>query len=160
LIIRRRAVNYTNEQVFFQWVFRILIWIFAKAYGLQKLNIGDITVNYIVKDDNPDVGFAVSVGEVTDAEGQPIEDAQLSYEIASSDDSVLAVSINEDGKSGTVHFGAPGAAAFSVQVKGPDGTVLGSGGDNFTVTTGDPAAIASVSTSFDGLTPVDEAPPA
>jgi hypothetical protein len=113
-------------------------------------------MNYIVKDDNPDVGFAVTVGDVTDAEGQVIPDAELSFEIASSDESVMAVTLNEDGKSGNVHFGAPGVAAFTVQVKSADGTVLGSGGDNFTVTTGDPAAISSVSTSFDGLTPVDE----
>jgi hypothetical protein len=115
-------------------------------------------MNYIVKDDNPDVGFSVSVGDVKDAEGNAIPDASLSYEIASSDDTVLGVTLNEDGKSGTVHFGNPGVAAFSVQVKSGD-TVLGSGGDNFTVTTGDPASISSVATSFDGLTPVADAPP-
>lgn len=151
-------MNYTSEQIFFQWVFKILIWVFAKAYGLDKSNIGEIKVNYIVKDDNPDVGFSVELGQVSDAEGQPIEGAQLSVEIASSDENVMAVTTNEDGKSGTVHFGAPGVAAFTVQVKGPDGTVLGSGGDNFTVTTGDPAAISGVTTSFDGLTPVEDTP--
>jgi hypothetical protein len=110
-------------------------------------------MNYIVKDDNPDVGFAVTTGDVTDSEGNAIPDAQVTLEIASSDDSVLAVTVGDDGKSGTVKFGSPGVAAFTVQAKGPNGTVLGSGGDNFTVTTGDPAAITSVSTSFDGLTP-------
>ncbi len=148
-------MTYTSDQIFFQWVLKVLIWVFAKAYGLDKLKIGEIKMNYIVKDDNPDVGFAVTVGDVTDAEGQVIPDAQLSFEVASSDENVLAVTANADGKSGTVHFGAPGVAAFSVQVKDANGTVLGSGGDNFTVTTGDPAAISGVSTSFDGLTPTE-----
>ncbi len=37
--------------------------------------------------------------------------------------------------------------------------MLGSGSDGFTLTTGDPAAISSITGSFDGLTPVEEAPP-
>ena len=151
-------MQYSADQIFFQWLLRIYVWLLAKAYGLEKLKIGEIKMNYIVKDDNPDVGFAVTVGEVTDAEGQVIPDAQLSFEIASSDESVLAVAVGEDGKSGSVHFGAPGIAAFTVQVKDANGNVLGSGGDNFTVTVGDPAAISGVSTSFDGLTPVEEPP--
>jgi len=116
-------------------------------------------VNYIVKDDNPDVGFSVTVGGVTDAEGQPIPDAQVTVEVSSTDASVLAVTSNEDGKSGTVHFGDPGQASINVSAKSADGTVLATGSDGFTVTVGDPAAIASISTSFDGLTPV-EPPPA
>jgi hypothetical protein len=148
-------MHYSGDQLFFQWLLRIYVWLLAKAYGLEKLNQGEIKMNYIVKDDNPDVGFAVTVGDVTDSEGQVIPDAQLSFEIASSDESVLAVTVNEDGKSGSVHFGAPGVAAISVQVKDANGNVLGSGGDNFTVTTGDPAAISSVTTSFEGLTPVE-----
>jgi hypothetical protein len=148
-------MHYSGDQLFFQWLLRIYVWLLAKAYGLEKLNQGEIKMNYIVKDDNPDVGFAVTVGDVTDSEGQVIPDAQLSFEIASSDESVLAVTVNEDGKSGSVHFGAPGVAAISVQVKDASRHVLGSGGDNFTVTTGDPAAISSVTTSFEGLTPVE-----
>jgi hypothetical protein len=151
-------MHYSGDQLFFQWLLRIYVWLLAKAYGLEKLTIGEIKMNYIVKDDNPDVGFAVTVGEVTDSEGQVIPDAQLTVEIASSDESVLAVTTNEDGKSGSVHFGAPGVAPITVQVKDANGNVLGSGGDNFTVTTGDPAAISGVSTSFDGLTPVEEPP--
>jgi hypothetical protein len=110
-------MHYSGDQLFFQWLLRIYVWLLAKAYGLEKLNQGEIKMNYIVKDDNPDVGFAVTVGDVTDSEGQVIPDAQLSFEIASSDESVLAVTVNEDGKSGSVHFGAPGVAAISVQVK-------------------------------------------
>ena len=111
--------------------------------------------NFIVKDDNPDVGVKVTASGVTDAEGQPIDNAQLSIKITSSDDSVVSVTDNGDG-SGSVHFGAPGQASTQYEVSGPDGTVLGSGSDGFTVTTGDPAAIAGVTASFDGLTPVDE----
>jgi hypothetical protein len=154
---------YTSEQVFFQWLLRIYVWLLAKAYGLNKLQTGEIKMNYIVKDDNPDVGFSVTVGDVTDSEGQVIPDAQLTFEIAAVNPpdgpEVLAVAINEDGKSGTVHFGAPGVAAFAVQVKDQNGNVLGSGSDGFTVTTGDPASISGVSTNFEGLTPVSEPTP-
>jgi hypothetical protein len=114
---------------------------------------GEIRMNYIVKDDNPDVGFSVSGGEVTDAEGQPIP---TTLEITSTNPDVISMALNPDGKSGTVHFGAPGLGNFNVVEKDAAGNIVASNSDGFTVTTGDPASITPIVTSFDGLTPVDD----
>lgn len=146
-------MTYTSEQLFFQRVLKVLVWIAERAYGQEISIIGDIKVNYIVKDDNPAVGFTVDTGEVTDAEGQVIAEPELTIECSSTDETVISVAANADGKSGTVSFGSPGQAAFQVAVKSKDGTVLGTGGDNFTVTTGDPAKISSVDVAFDGIVP-------
>jgi hypothetical protein len=144
----------TDQKAFFQWLLKIYVWLLAKAYDLENLQ-GEIKImaNYIVKDDNPDVGVKVTVGGVTDSEGQPIDNAQLTIKISSSDDSVLGVTDNGDG-SGSVHFGAPGQASTQYEVSDANGKVLGSGSDGFTVTTGDPAAITGVTAQFDTLTPV------
>ncbi len=152
--------QYSSDQLMFQRLLKIFAWLIERAYGI-KLEIGDIIkMNYIVKDDNPDVGFSVALGDVTDSEGNVIAEAQVSLDIQSSDPNVLAITLNADGKSGSVHFGAPGTGSLTVQASA-NGKVLGSGGDIFTVTLGDPAAIASVATTFDGLTPVPApAPPA
>ncbi len=144
--------QYSKDQLFFQQLLKIFAWLVQRAYGI-KIQTGEIKMNYIVKDDNPDVGFAVTLGNVTDSEGNVIPDAQITLDIQSSDANVLAATVNADGKSGSVHFGAPGIASLTVQAKSASGQVIGSGGDTFTVTLGDPAAIASVSTTFDGLTP-------
>lgn len=107
---------------------------------------------YIVKDDNPDVGYSVSVGEVKDAEGNTIPDAQVKVEVSSDNPSVVAVAVGADGKSGRVSFGSPGQANVTVNVTNANGDLLGSGAASFTVTTGDPASIAGVSVAFEGLT--------
>ena len=147
----------TKEQQYFQLLLKVYVWLVAKAYGLKLQQIGDIRMNYIVKDNNPDVGFNVTTGDVTDAEGNVITDpTTLTIEVKSNDDSIVEVISNEDGKSGTVHFGSPGTASVTTQVTDSNGTVLASGGDTFTVTTGDPSAISSVNVAFDGLTPVDQ----
>lgn len=113
--------------------------------------------NYIVKDDNPDVGFELILGEVRDTEGNVITDPQgLTKEISSTDESVLGFTPGEPGR-GTVNFGSPGQASLEYSVKDAQGNVLGSGSDGFTVTTGDPHSIASITGTFDGLTP--EPPP-
>ncbi len=69
--------------------------------------------NYVVKTDNPDVGFHLSFEGVTDSEGNPITDpavlATLTSEIVSTDGNVLEFTPTEgDDKSGNVHFGSPG----------------------------------------------------
>ena len=106
----------------------------------------------ILKDDNSDVGYAISGVEAADAEGNAIPDAQLIYEVSSTDDIVLSVTPDPaDQTKGNAHIGAPGVASVNVQVKAPDGTLLGSFGQQFTVTTGDPASIVGGSINFDGL---------
>lgn len=153
--------NYTGEQIFFQEILKIFVWLVKKAYGLNLVQ-GEVKLmaNYVVKDDNPDVGFSLSVGEVTDAEGQVITDAQLTKEVSSTDDSVLAFTDAGAGDgSGSVKFGAPGQASLQYSVKDATGKILGSGSDGFTVTTGDPAAVTGIVGTFEGLTPVEEVAP-
>ncbi len=106
---------------------------------------------YIVKDNNPDVGYSIEVGEVKDAEGNVIPDAQLSVEVASDNPAAVAVNPGSDPKSGTISFGAPGNATVTASVKSGD-TVLGQGTASFLVTAGDPASISGVNLKFDGLT--------
>jgi len=107
---------------------------------------------FIVKDDNPDVAYSITAPAATDAEGNAIPDAELSYEVSSSDDSVVQITPNpDDAKTGTVHFGNPGQASLNVNVKTGD-VLLGAFGAQFTVTVGDPAAISGGSIGFDSLT--------
>jgi hypothetical protein len=107
---------------------------------------------YTVKDDNADVNFAVAVGGVTDAEGNPIADAgAVTVAVLSTDESVVAVTFDATAKTGSVHFGNPGTATVTATVSNGE-TLLGSGAADFTVTTGDPAKVSSVDLSFDGLT--------
>lgn len=111
-----------------------------------------------VADDHQDESFSIAVGGVTDAEGQPIPDASgLSVAVETSDASVVAVSFDEASKSGSVSFGAPGVASVTATVTNKKGDILGSGAADFTVTTGDPAAVSDVKIAFGGLT---EEPPA
>lgn len=115
--------------------------------------------NYVVKDDNPDVGFKLTVGEVKDSEGNVITDPQgLETEILSTNDGVVQFTPGANDREGSVRFGSPGQANLNYNVKDAAGNVLGSGSDGFTVTTGDPASITGITANFDGLTPTAEAP--
>lgn len=131
---------------------RFIAWIIFKLYGLQtKIQLGEIKMNYIVKDDNPAVGFTLTGGEVTDSEGQPIE---TTFEVTVTDETVLELTLDEGNKSGTLAFGAPGLAEVEYVEKTLDGEIVASGSDGFTVTTGDPANIAPIVTTYEGLEPV------
>jgi hypothetical protein len=111
-----------------------------------------------VADDHQEESFSISIGGVTDAEGQPISDTSgLSVKVESSDESVVAVTFDEASKSGSVSFGSPGVASVTATVTNKKGDILGSGAADFTVTTGDPAAVSDVKLAFGGLT---EEPPA
>lgn len=118
----------------------------------------EVRIVFLVKDDHQDESFSIEIGGVTDAEGHAIADPSgLSIEVASSDDSVVAVSFDEASKSGSVSFGGPGVASVTASVTNAKGDILGSGAADFTVTTGDPAAVSNVKIGFAGLT---EEPPA
>lgn len=106
---------------------------------------------FIVKDDNPDVKYSITPPEATDSEGNVIAGAALDFEITTTDSTVVQVTPDADPKTGTVHFGAPGQASLNVNVKSGD-TLLGAFGAQFTVTTGDVAAIAGGAIQFEGLT--------
>ena len=106
-----------------------------------------------VADDHQSESFSISIGSVTDAEGQPIADPfGLSVKVESSDESIVAVSFDEASKSGSVSFGSPGVASVTATVTNAKGDILGSGAADFTVTTGDPAAVSDVKLAFGGLT--------
>lgn len=106
-----------------------------------------------VADDHQDEPFSISIGGVTDAEGQPIPDASgLTVAVVSSDDSVVGVSFDPSTNSGVASFGAPGVASVTASVTNAKGDILGSGAADFTVTTGDPAAVSDVKIAFGGLT--------
>jgi hypothetical protein len=51
-----------------------------------------------------------------------------------------------------VSFGSPGVASVTATVTNVKGDILGSGAADFTVTTGDPAAVSDVKLAFGGLT--------
>lgn len=112
---------------------------------------------YIVKDNQVDVPFAISF-VITDAEGSPVPQPDVAVAVVSDNPSAVAVIPGADQLSGTVHFGSPNPdgspanANITVTVSLKDGTVVGSFGAQFTVTAGDPAAIAGGTIVFTGLT--------
>src|SRR5262245_15823104 len=84
----------------------------------------EVRFMFIVKDDNPDVGFAVKLGDVTDAEGNPIPDAAVDVAVSTSDADVVAVTFDAAARTGSVHFGHPGVASIAATVSS-GGTLLG-----------------------------------
>lgn len=146
-----------------EWLFRFLLGV---LFGLlighfrwykpdsQESLQNEVIFMYVVKDDNPDVGYGIGIGEVTDSEGNVIENAQLSVEVTSDNEAAVSVEPAEGGLSGSIHFGAPGQATLTANVKSASGVLLATGAASFTVTTGDPAAVAGVSLSFEGLSEV------
>lgn len=113
---------------------------------------------YIVKADNPEVGFTVAF-DTTDSEGNQVPEDSLTVEVVSDNSDAVDVSYDADSESGTVTFGSPGMANINAMVKTSDGTLLGSFGAQFTVTVGDPAAISGGTISFDGLQEAAEPAP-
>jgi hypothetical protein len=113
----------------------------------------EVRFMFIVKDDNPAVNFSLVLGDVTDAEGNKVPDAQLDVAVESSNPDAVTVSFDSASKSGSVSFGNPGVASVTATASN-NGKILGSGAADFTVTVGDPAAITSVALNFDGLTEV------
>lgn len=106
-----------------------------------------------VADDRQSESFSIAIGGVTDAEGQPIADTSgLDVAVESSDENVVSVSFDAASKSGSVSFGSPGVASVTATVTNKNGDILGSGAADFTVTTGDPAAVSDVKLEFTGLT--------
>jgi len=112
---------------------------------------GGFKAMFVVKDDNPDVSYSISAASAVDAEGNAIPDAQLTYETVSDNPAAVAITPDSTGLAGTVKFGSPGLANINVTVSF-NGALLGSFGAQFTVTTGDPAAISGGSIEFNGLT--------
>jgi len=134
----------------------------AKAIRELKTVLKPLEVHFVFKvaDDHPDEPFSISIGGVTDAEGQPIDNPTgLTVNVESSDEDVVGVTFDPTTNSGSVHFGAPGVASLTASVTNAKGDILGSGAADFTVTTGDPAAVSDIKIAFTGLTEEQEAPP-
>ena len=117
---------------------------------------------FIVKDDQADVPYAITLGKVTDAEGVEITDAavlgSLKKTFESTDPTVVAIVATDD-LSGSLQFGAPGSASVIAKVTTKDDVLLATGGKDFTVTTGDPAKVDNIGIAITGLTEEPEPPP-
>ena len=124
-----------------------------QPYTLKK----GAALMYVVKDTQAAVAVAASF-DVQDAEGQVVTDpavlSGLQVEIVSDNPGAVAIAPDPGGdpKKGVASFGSPGLANVNVSVKLADGTLVGSFGAQFTVTAGDPAAIAGGTIAFEGLT--------
>lgn len=127
---------------------------FATSQDNKKTFKGEIM--YIVKADNPDVGFNIAF-DATDSEGNFVPEDNLTVDVTSDNEDAVSVSADDSGLAGTIHFGNPGLANLNVTVKNGE-DMLGSFGAQFTVTVGDPAAIAGGTISFDGLEEASDLP--
>jgi hypothetical protein len=126
--------------------------------SIEKPKPLEVKFVFKVANDHQDEPFSISIGGVTDAEGEPLSGTDgLTVDVKSSDDSVVAVSFDSSANSGVVSFGHSGVAALTASVTNAAGDILGSGAADFTVTTGNPAAVSDIKLSFGGLT--EEAPP-
>lgn len=117
----------------------------------------EVTFVFKVANDHQDEPYSIAIGGVTDAEGETLPDTKgLTVEVTSSDEAVVAANFDPSTNSGVAHFGKSGVASLNASVKNAKGDILGSGAADFTVTTGDPAAVSDVKISFSGIT--EEAP--
>jgi hypothetical protein len=122
---------------------------------------GTIMADYSIPDDTPD-GRVTFHLNATDSEGvaitDPAELAKLGFTVTGSNDAAFVVTLDTDqpdpaNRVGGYHVGAPGQAAVTENLTAADGTLIGTGTDGFTVTTGK-VALGSVDAKFDGLTPI------
>lgn len=106
-----------------------------------------------VPNNQPDEPFAISIGGVTDTEGEPLPGTEgLTVAVESSDDAVVSATFDPSTNSGVAHFGTSGVAALTAKVSNAKGDILGSGVAGFTVTTSEPSAVSDVKIAFAGLT--------
>lgn len=113
----------------------------------------EVSFVFKVANDHQDEPFSISIGGVTDAEGEPLPDSKgLTVDVKSSDDAVVGVSFDPSTNSGVASFGHSGVASLTASVTNAKGEILGSGAADFTVTTGDPAAVSDVKIAFSGIT--------
>jgi hypothetical protein len=127
-----------------------------RARPAHPLPTGESKIMFIVKDDNPSVGYRVTPGTAVDAEGNEVSPEQLTVEVVSSDPDIVAVQPDPtDGTAGTISFGKPGDAAITATVSSSGG-IHAVYGAQFHITTGDPASISGGSIAFDGLTEAED----
>ena len=113
---------------------------------------------FVIKDNNPAVGFTITPPSVVDAEGFPVDAGTLKFVVESDNPGAVAVTVNADGVSGSVAFGSPNAdgtpaqANLIVKVLNAIDEQLGAFGAQFIVTAGDAASIVGGSIVFEGIT--------
>ena len=116
------------------------------------------------KADQADIPYSITVGKVTDSEGNEITDqavlGSLVKEFASSDVSVLSIVSNAgDVLNGVIHVGAPGLATLEAKVSTAAGAPLATGAVSATVVTGDPSKVDNIAINLTGVTEEPDAPP-
>lgn len=118
---------------------------------------------YVVKADNPDVNYTIVPPTATDSEGNEISNADLSYNVTSTNETVVSLVPDSDDNqlTGVIHFGSPsGTEAVSVMVEVTHkGNIVGAFGAQFVVTPGDVSAITGGGIIVDGIEEIDDNPP-
>lgn len=141
---------------------------FRKTKKKPKLSQGEFKIMYIVKDSQEPVAFQITSPVITDAKGFPEPTDGLSFLVVSSNPNAVAVAQDPtDQTKGTLTFGnpnkdgSPSLANINVTVTDKSGKMIGSFGEQFTVTVGDAAQVSGGGISFAGLTaePVVQAAP-
>lgn len=116
---------------------------------------------YKVQADHPNVEYSIPDFQVLDSEGNVLDlnasSDEITVQVDSSDGDVVAV-LDATETTGELAFGSPGTAAVTCTVHGKNGRVLGTFGDVFLVTAGDPASIVGGGLQIRGLTPEPEVP--
>lgn len=142
--------------------FKLVAEAVAKGQTLPPPQQKPLEVIFVFKvsNDHQDEPYSISIGGVTDKEGEPLPDTKgLIVEVTSSDEAVVAAGFDPTTNSGMAHFGRSGVASLNAVVKNARGDILGSGAADFTVTTGDPAAVSDVKIAFSGISEESTEPP-
>jgi len=140
--------------MFKKLVTKLLIWL---SNWLRINNKVGVKFMYIVKADNPEVGFVLEF-DAFDSEGNVVSEDDLIVTVESDNDEAVEVEFDEETLEGKVIFGSPGLANINATVETLEGVLLGSFGAQFTVVAGDPKSISGGKLSFKGLTEVVEEP--
>lgn len=112
-----------------------------------KLKILENNVK-IYKADRPDFDFNITI-VATDSEGNVIPNAPIpvGHTLTVTSDSDLAFSVIQDAADPRIvhaHVGSPGQANLTANLMDPAGLLVATGGEQITVTVGDPAAITAI----------------
>lgn len=128
-------------------LYRLFQRIFTRVLSTQI----HFKVMYVVKADHPETKYNISA-DVVDSEGNVIEATELDWEVTTDNPDAVEIVPDDDNNptTGAVKFGSPGTANVNITAS-YKGNILGSFGAQFTVTTGDPSAIANANITFEGL---------
>lgn len=128
------------------------------------ITVEGVDIMFKFKADQADIPYSISIGKVSDSEGNEITDpavlATLKKSFTSSDETVLSIVANADDiLNGVVHVGSPGLATLEAAVTTADDAPLATGAVSATVTTGDPAAVDNIGITLTGVAEEPIEPP-